>query len=186
MLEKISMEGLCPSPEPQFLYVELGKDPDRGAYAWHTYDKATNASTPIYQPCLQGRLTGLRLRIKKFKDDRNLKMDMTFQSGGTTWTVRTGVETVFARGVLLGLKEVMRQEGDKALESELKILAEAGETSVFGNVYSVNGYRYRKEWDGDVRLFPVVQEIQKELGVPVQTMDAINKEFEESEARRSR
>lgn len=176
-MNTIDMEGLCPSPEPQFLYVDLFKGEDGRLAPWHTWDPNSDITTQVYLPTVMGKLMGLKMSIKEFQGKENFKLDIRVQSGNRTWIIRSGVETVFTRGVLLGLT------GVEDLSRPVKIYAQPADTTVLGSVYNENNYRYVVQWDDQAKLFPIIQDLQVALHLPKQEMSVIREEFEQRKRR---
>lgn len=170
MLER-DLEGLVPSPEPTHLYVELGKDPDGTVYGWHTYTRVDDKSTPIYSPAVRGILTGITMKQQEFQGKKNLKIDFRVKSGDRVWIIRSGVDTVFTRGVLLALDMI------EDLTQPIVIHAKPADTSVYGNVFLSNLERVVAEYDAEKKLFPIAQALQGQLGQVPQTMAEIEQEF---------
>lgn len=176
-----SMEGLGPSPEPNYLYVDLGKDEQGRVYPWHFWDPDSNTQTPVYLPALTGRLVDIRLRKNVYKGDELFKVMFKVQAGRTTWFIRSGVETTFSRGVLLSLRDII-----PALKKrpELTFYAKAGDESVYGSVYfAETGELVPKEWDKEAQLLPIVQELQEALGVERQTIQQVRQEYDDRQRR---
>lgn len=167
------LEGLGPSPEPIYLFVDLGKTPEGDVHPWHMWDAASTKAIPVFQQSLTGRLVSIRLQIKEFQQKQNYKIDFKILSGTRTWILRSGTETIFSRGVLLGLQKVPNFR-----DFFIKIHAKPGDTTVYGNVYDINNNRFEAEWDTDVKLLPIIQELQRKLEQDPQTPASIKADFE--------
>lgn len=180
----INKQGLGPSPKPQRLYVGQGKVEETGAvYPWYVYDIDTDVSTPVFEPSLTGELVGLKVVKTVYKKEEIMKLDISIKSGKVLWIVRSGVDTVFSRGVLLTLKDMQAED----LLTPLLLYAEpASEGSVFGSLYDPDTLKhYPKQWDADAKLFPIITALQETLGYPVQTVDGIRQEYADRQARQS-
>lgn len=173
-----SMEGLGPSPEPNYLHVDLGKIEETGqVYPRHFYDPDSDKATPVFEPALTGRLVDIRLRKGVYKGKEFFKAMYKIISGRTTWFIRSGVDTTFSRGILLSLNEIINVLEHKP---ELIFYAKAGDSAVYGSVYfAETGDIVPKEWDKNAQLLPIVQKIQEALGQEVQTIAQVRQEYED-------
>lgn len=177
-----SMEGLGPSPEPNYLHVELGKTADGRVFPWHFYDHENDAQIPVFEPALTGILQEIRLKKSVYKGAENFKIMFKLMSGRTVWFIRTGVETTFSRGVLLTLRDIV--DHLKAFRPIL-IYAKPGDEAVYGAVYDPETMEYLpKVWSTEVPLFPIIQELQEALGQIPQTIEQIRKEYEDKNQQR--
>lgn len=173
-----SMEGLGPSPEPNYLHVDLGKTEDGRVHPWHFYDYDSNLQIPVFEQSLTGRLAEIKMKKGVFQQKEHFKIMFKIISGRTTWYIRSGVETTFTRGVILCLQKI---NGGLKEMPELLIHAKPGDTSVYGSVYyAATMDPVLKDWDKDVKLMPIVNEIQQHLGQEPQTIAQMRQEYDDN------
>lgn len=175
MLED-QLEGLCPSPEPTHIYVELGKTEDGVVHPWHLYDKLSDRATPIFSPCIMGQLFAIELKIQEFQRKENFKIMFKVRSGDRIWFIRSGVETTFTRGIVLALRTL----NDDQLHGSLKFYAKPGDTAVYGNIYTIMNDPVVTEFDKDAKLLPIINELQRRLGQEPQDIKKLQQEFRQS------
>ena len=149
--------GLGESPDPVFLFVGESLDEQGNVYPWHLYDHDAKKPVPVKQRALTGVVTGLRMSLKIFKDKQNVKLDIHMMAD-KPYVIRTGVDTTFARGVLLAMEMV-----DDFTDPLTLVVANGGEKVVFGRLHRANSERIKVAWDKERKLFPLVNKIQKRL-----------------------
>lgn len=178
-----SKEGLMHSPEPNYLHVDLGKDDDGVPYPWHLYDYDSDRQIPVYEPALRGRLTEIKIRKGVYKNKEHFKVVFKVVSGATVWFIRTGVETTFARGVLLSLNEISPTFEHNP---EFVFYAKPGDTAVYGSVYFAETMDLvPKEWDAEIQLLPIIQSLQAALGQEPQTLEQVRAEYDQRQQLRN-
>lgn len=159
--------GLGESPDPVFLFVGESIDEQGAVHPWHLYDHDAKMQIPVKQRALTGTITGLRMCIKTFKDKENVKLDINIMAD-KPYVVRSGIDTTFARGVLLGLETV-----DDFTDPLTLVVANGGEKVVFGRLHRANGERIKMAWDKERKLLPLVQKLQKRLFQEPQTWEQV-------------
>lgn len=160
--------GLGDPPVPVYLYVKLQKTAD-GVSCWYTRDHDADVNTPVPQRALTGYLREITMNKQAYKNDVLIKLNFKIQAD-RLYVVRTGVTTEFARGAILGLY------GVDNFASPVCLAVQPGDEVVFAAVYQ-NGERQIVEANDDVKLFPIIQELQERLGQSSQTMQDLDDEF---------
>lgn len=149
--------GLCQPPEPIYLYVknaELGGE----SYLWYHYDIEKDRTIPVLQRGLTGYLSELRLTTKEFKGKDNIKLDIVV-AADEVYIIRTGIETIFAKTLLLSISQV------QDFERPLTIAVAAGEENVvFCRLYDASTkVRIRAEWNKDTDWAGIIASVQSRL-----------------------
>jgi len=155
--------GLGESPDPVFLFVGESVDEQGNVYPWHLYDHDQKKQIPVKEKALTGTITGLRMSIKTFKEKQNTKLDINIMAD-KPYVIRTGVDTTFARGILLAMEII----DDFSLPYTL-VVANGGEKVVFGRLHRASGERIKVIWDKERKLFPLATKLQERLGQRPQT-----------------
>lgn len=167
------LQGLVVSPRALTLYVDRTQTEDGSVFGWHLYDKKSDKRIYISKPAVQGQLTGIRMNIQEFQQKQAYKISFIMTCGDRVWRIKSGVDTIFSRGIVLALKMI---ENLGQLPT-LTILTEPGDTTVYGSIW-IGGEQLWPERDDDIKLFPIVQELQKIIGCEVQTPESIKADFE--------
>jgi hypothetical protein len=174
LIETNEKLGLGHPPTPVYLFVDLNKD-DEGPYCWYTRDHDADLNIPVRERALTGYLREVKISQHEYKGEPNLKVNFKFQAD-RTYIVRTGATTTFARSIILALLQV------PDFAKPICIAAKPGDEVVIGCVYQ-SGDRVTAEWDGDVQLFPLIQNLQTRLAQKQQTMKDVQDEFNAKKAR---
>ena len=161
-------------PVPQYIFVG-GKDAQTEGpeYLWYSIDFKTNKPLPIFDQALTGYITGIRMINKPYKGDDAVKVDISIQAD-RKYVVRSGIETIFTRGLLLAL-EIF----DNLKDIPVTICVTPGDEKnvIYASVYdAVNGEVVKFDWDKSKKLSPVVVGIQKQLGQEVQDIKKVLEE----------
>lgn len=151
--------GLGDPPERRYLYVS--QDDTDSSSCWYEYNFNTNTKTPVPQRALTGYITGLRCHsVTSKRHGTKTKLDI-FVDAGQPFAIRSGLETVFTRGIILSLIAIPDAE---TMRQALTICAtpskEHGKV-VFGSVYlATTGTRVKFEWDKQVDLAHLIEALQ--------------------------
>lgn len=153
---------LGPGQSPDAVYWFVGEiEKDGNLYPWYTFDSQAKAQVPVPYSALTGRITGLRMKLQQFKGKDNIKLDVLMMAD-RQYVIRTGVDTTFARGLLLALELV------DDYQAPLTIVAansDRGEKVVFSRLYRAStNERVKVEWDRDRKLFPLIVKLQQRMG----------------------
>lgn len=165
--------GLGPSPD-QVVYLFVGEaEGDEGPTAWYEFDFAGQHKIPVKDNAVTGYINNVTIVKKEFKRQTNYKLDIHIQAD-RKYVVRTGAGTTFGRGFLLSLSQIVDHYGLTVLDEPLTISVTAGqEKAAFCSIW-VNGKKFIPQWDGEVQLFPIVKQLQEDLGQVVQTKEMID------------
>lgn len=163
--------GLGDPPTTVYLYVEASDDTGDGRCPWHTFNFDTNTKTPIRESALYGYLTEIKLKIKYFKGKEGFKITFRMKTP-REYVIQSGVETNFTRKLLLCLEQF-------DVTQPMCISAEVGdsESVVFATLWDIEGNLVKAKFDKDRQLLPLVNELQKRLGCPVQTIKQLRDEY---------
>lgn len=154
--------GLTDPPDRRYLYVM--QDDQGSGSCWYEYNVESKIKTHLPERALAGYITGLRLHEFSSRFGKKWKLDILMDCGHP-YAIRTGVDTVFARGIVLSLREV---DSSEVLQDALTICVKPSIDNpkvVYGSVYITNtSQRVRYEWDKDVPLVPIIRNLQSILG----------------------
>lgn len=153
---------LGPGTSPDAVYWFVGEiEKDGVLHPWYTFDNQAKAQVPVEYSALTGRVTGLRMKLQQFKGKDNVKLDILVMAD-RQYVIRTGVDTTFARGILLAL-ELVDDFGPP-----LTIVAansDKGEKVVFSRLYRAStNERVMIQWDKERKLFALIQKLQERMG----------------------
>jgi hypothetical protein len=110
-------------------------------------------SWPENQPCkesaIEGTPKGLMVREAEYKGEVVEKLHFLLaDEDGTTYCLRVGLDTVFSRGLLLGLKVALADKADRPIIVVPQV-SEREEKVIFCNLYAA-GQKVRYEWDCNI------------------------------------
>jgi hypothetical protein len=140
---------------------------------WYILQEDGQNKKPIYQKdtALTGLLTGLSLRESSTDDGKTLqKVSFWMQCGTQKYRVESGLDTVFTRGVLLGLCNVPASDVGLPLSIGVK---PSDETSgkkaqvVFGNVFDSDDNQIKSEWSEDLSCTELLVQVGLHFGIEV-------------------
>lgn len=156
--------GLVDPPDRRYLYVM--QDDQGSGSCWYLWDHETKTKTHIAPRGLAGYITGLRLHeTKAGKFGKKWKLDVLVDAG-FPYGIRTGVDTVFARGLILSLVEVTDPE---VLKERLTICVKPSPDNpkvVYSALYRTDTSQVIKwkKWDKEISLVPLIRNLQTVLG----------------------
>ena len=135
-------------------------------YPWSWPD-----NVPCKEVALEGKPVGLQIRQSEYKDKVSEKLHLLLQDDEFTYCVRCGLETVFSRGLLLSLRVCLSQQADCPIIISPKV-SERDAPVIFCNLWA-NNQRVKIEWDKDINLYDLAQELSKKyfLGVSFEKED---------------
>jgi hypothetical protein len=140
--------GFCASPEVRYLYIS-----NEGDCPWYFFDIDTQQKTLCKYEAIKGRLVGIRCKRSEYKGKENLKLDL-FVQAERNYAIRTGLETVFARSLLLGLAAI------PGFEQPVTIAPTLGKESVvFCRLYDVNGQKVQVAWDAEADCYQLARNL---------------------------
>lgn len=149
--------GLGAFPVPIRLYVgqeTAGTD----KCGWYLFDIDKDMKTPIKEPALTGYLKAVQLIEKTSRRGDTVKLDITIQAD-KPYIVRSGLDTLFARGLLLALDLI------ESFDLPVTIGVVPGDEgkAVFARVYH-QGAAVRYERNDKAQLHPLLVKLAKKLG----------------------
>lgn len=163
--------GLGDPPVRRFLFV--GQDETDPLSCWYELNANTQpmSKVPVQARALTGFITGLALKEHTGRFGPKWKLTI-FMDAGQPFAVRSGLDTVFSRGVILALCAI---ETPEQLGDALTIVVTPSKENVkivFGAIYLArSGQRVKCEWSKDADLVPLIQHLQSILGDGGQTDD---------------
>jgi len=161
--------GLQEPPMPVYLFV--GENTVDGRVSlWYEFDHNKLEPIPVFERALVGTLGNLILHAKEFKGKWAVKLDTVFQTPDQNYVVRAGVETNFVRSLILSLVQV--EDFDKPLTLVLSP-GDDGKVIFCAVHYTETNLKIKYEWDPEMRLLPIIQGLQKHLGVNVQKVSML-------------
>lgn len=116
-------------------------------------------NVPCKEVALEGKVVGLQIRQSEYKDKVSEKLHLLLQDDEFTYCVRCGLQTVFSRGLLLSLRACLSQQADCQIIISPKISERDGRV-IFCNLWA-NNQRVKIEWDKDVDLYYLAQDLSK-------------------------
>jgi hypothetical protein len=135
--------GLVELPRTQYLYVgrEGGKD---DTSCW--YRRKDDQNILVHSDGLAGYLIGLESHTTTYKDEDKIKLRILMRCGSQTYCIQSGMNSVFSRGILLGLNEIedipsVITIGVRPSKEEEKV--------VFGSLF-LNQQPVRTTWDKSI------------------------------------
>lgn len=123
-------------------------------YPWSWPD-----NIPCKEMALEGKPVGLQIRQSEYKDKVSEKLHLLLKDDEFTYCIRCGLETVFSRGLLLGLRACLSQQTDCQIIISPKI-SERDSRVIFCNLWA-NNQRVKIEWDKDIELYYLAQDLSK-------------------------
>lgn len=124
-------------------------------YPWSWPD-----NVPCKEVALEGKPVGLQTRESEYKDKVSQKLHFLLKDDNCTYCVRCGLETVFSRGLLLSLRACLSQQADCQIIISPKV-SERDSRVIFCNLW-VNNQRVKIEWDKDINLYSLAQDLSKQ------------------------
>jgi len=160
--------GLGGAPDPIYLHVSESIDESGEVHPWHMWDG--KKQIPVKDRSLTGVLSNIRLKLgPEFKGKKPVKIQLRVDTGSQPYVMQAGVETTFARGMLLALDMV-----DDLARPLMFVVANGGEKVVFARLHlAPSGERVKIMWDKERKLFPLVQKLQRKIGQQAQTWDDV-------------
>lgn len=160
--------GLGGAPDPIYLHISESVSEDGEVHPWHMWDG--KKQIPVKDRSLTGILSGIRLKLgPEFKGKKPVKLQLKVDTGTQPYVMQAGVETTFARGMLLALDMV-----DDLSKPLMFVVANGGEKVVFARLhFAPSGERVKIMWDKERKLFPLVQKLQQKLGQQAQTWEDV-------------
>lgn len=172
--------GLGPHPN-KVEYLFIGEtDGERGTTPW--YKLEGDKQIPVYHEALTGTLTNIVVTTQDYKNDVNYKVNFHIQAD-VKYVIRTGAGTVFSRGFVLGLMELIKT--DPSFEITVAVSPADESKSVFCNLYNSRGERVKINWDGESSLLPYINTLQGLLGTVVQDDETIRDKNKYWEAKKN-
>lgn len=151
-------------------YIFVGGDDDNPGTAWYFWDHATGKQIAIEHNSITGYIKNVYVTKHEWQGRPNYKLNIRL-SADKEYCIRSGISTLFSRGILLALNSLPAG----SLVEPLTVSAKPGQNNVvFGNLFRLDGSRVFVEWDGDCALLPIVQQIQKNNDLQVQTQESID------------
>jgi hypothetical protein len=130
------------------LWVARGSGADVNN-CWYILDDNDKAHYQVDNG-VTGILTGLSLRISKGGKEDLTKLSFWMQAGEKKYRIESGMETVFSRGILLGLNSIPHEDRGSLLTIAVKPSNETSGTAgnvVYGNVYDAADNPVRCKYD---------------------------------------
>lgn len=154
--------GFVDLPVRKYVFIGGSEEGEQNAYGWYSLN-ADGSKMGIPQFGLRGKIVALKMIKKEFKGKANYKLDI-FINADRPYAVRSGINTTFTRGLVLALHQYMTDTGE--ISEPFTIGIKVGETDkvIFSNLFSYEDVYCRAEWDKEIKLGPLVHDIQKALG----------------------
>jgi hypothetical protein len=149
--------GLIDLPRTQYLYVgrEGGKE---DTSCW--YRRKDDQNILIHSDGLAGHLIKLEAHTTTYKEDDKVKLRILMRCDSQTYCIQSGMNSVFSRGILLGLKEI--EDIDTPIIIAVRPSKEE-EKVVFGSVF-IDRQPIKTTWDKSIDCLTLFQSICHKLG----------------------
>lgn len=157
---------------PLYIYIGEGDGKDtEDTSLWYSFNHESFKKVPITEDSVIGYLMELHMFNKPHKGQDQIKLRIKIRAD-RIYFIQIGIKTIFARKFILAAIDI------KDLTKPISISVQPAQDKkvVFCNLseaLEVEGkevLRFIKiEWNEKTQLFPLVQELQKRLGNPVQT-----------------
>jgi hypothetical protein len=151
--------GLIDLPKTQYLYV--GRQEDKtDPSCWYRW-KDERAS-PVSATGLRGELVDIQTNKTTFKGKDSIKLDLYMKCHSQQYCVRSGIDTMFSRGVLLALNEIE----DISTANPIVIGVRASkedENIVFGSVL-IGQQPIKALWDKDADMMQLANKLIQKFG----------------------
>lgn len=175
--------GLGDPPVRRFLYI--GQDEGDSGACWYEYDHERKIKTYVPKRAITGYITGLRLEEHDMgRHGMKWKLDILLDAG-TPYAIRSGLDTVFTRGVVLALASLVDTDNLALLGEALTFVVNPSTEQskiVFGSLFTQAGNRVKFEWNKDIDIAPLVRHLQDYVGDGGQGDDDHHDEGEEPRA----
>lgn len=113
---------------------------------------------------MKGIVTDIRLTVKEYKGKENAKLDVVMRAD-RLYVIRSGLETVFSKGLLLSLNALSRSQ----LSAPITIAIAPGQDCCFARVYR-NDEPVKYEWQQNLDWVEIVRQLQVKLGSALSTV----------------
>lgn len=149
--------GLIDLPQTQYLYV--GRQEDKtDPSCWYRWKDGK--AYPVSATGLRGELFNIETNTTTFKNKDSIKLDLYFKCHSQQYCVRSGIDTMFSRSVLLALNEIVE------LMSPITIGVRASkedENIVFGSVL-IGQQVVKAAWDKEINTMQLIQKLIVKFG----------------------
>jgi hypothetical protein len=157
--------GLVELPRTQYLYVgrEGGKD---DTSCW--YRRKDDQNILVHSDGLAGYLIGLESHTTTYKEEDKIKLRILMRCGSQTYCIQSGMNSVFSRGILLGLNEIedipsVITIGVRPSKEEEKV--------VFGSLF-LNQQPIKTTWDKSIDCFTLFNSICRKFNFSTEPQSA--------------
>ncbi len=152
--KRFSTEGFCTLPNTRTIVYVGGENKS----LWYFYDFDNEKQIPISKPVLKGVLEGVKISEVPYKGKTNIKLDLLIKSGQKAYTLRSGIDTTFAKGALQALWQVSSFKSELIFRPEL---SEKAEKVVFCKIYENSKY-IKYDWV-NINCRETAQALQKRI-----------------------
>jgi hypothetical protein len=138
---------------------------------WYILDEQKVAHYQA-QNAVTGILTGLSLRVSKGGKEDLTKLSFWMQAGLEKYRIESGLETVFTRGVLLGLNSIPHEDTGSLLSIGVKPSDKMSGTAgnvVYGEVYDAADQRVVCEYDKTILSKDLLEIVAAHFEIKVTT-----------------
>jgi hypothetical protein len=147
--------GFGSAPTARIIYI--GNNEGCCWYFWEN-DRAVS----IQGSSLNCTISGVSIEDKEYKGQVAKKLLLHVIAGAESYTIKSSLETIFSRGLLLGLCALSPEE----LRQPLTIAVRAGnEKTVFANLYREDKSYVKFVWDRKIAAIDLYAKLEVLLGV---------------------
>jgi hypothetical protein len=151
--------GLIDLPKTQYLYV--GRQEDKAdPSCWYRW-KDERAS-PVSATALRGELVDIQINKTTFKGKDSIKLDLYMKCHSQQYCVRSGIDTMFSRSVLLALNEIEDINAANPIVIGVRASKE-DENIVFGSVL-IGQQPIKALWDKDADMMQLAHHLIQKFG----------------------
>jgi hypothetical protein len=158
--------GFGGAPVARTIYIG-----NNGDYCWYFWEN--DRAVPIEGTSLTCTISGVSIENKEYKDVMTRKLLLHVIAGSDGYTIKSSLETVFSRGLLLKLCALSPEE----LQQPLMIAVKPGkDKTVLANLFRGDKSYVQAIWDRETAAIDLYAKLEVLLGVkpkqhPAQTLD---------------
>jgi hypothetical protein len=120
---------------------------------------------------ITGKLVGISTKNKTFEGKTSTKVTYTLDANGTIWYIKTSLDVVFNRGVLLGLIHVPQnrvQDNLSFMVAPSDEVSGKGAQVVFGRIL-LDDNEIVAAWDSEINLYSLLKDVAEYFGIAIST-----------------
>lgn len=154
--------GFVDLPVRKYIFIGGSEEGEQNPYGWYSLNAdGSKQGHPHFG--LRGKIVALKMVKKEFKGKVNIKLDI-WVNADRPYAVRSGISTTFTRGIVLALHQYMVDTGEVDEPFTIGIKVGEADKVIFSSLFNHEDKFCKSEWDRDIKLGPMIHEIQSKLG----------------------